>query len=103
MSDWMRTDYLFDDHRALFTLTCKCGMGKAIFQYMRSAAMPSELASAVTEIVVKARPELAGCVVYYLRYDPACHCWEIAVSHSSLPAVPLACEVMRIPLEPVEC
>jgi hypothetical protein len=46
---------------------------------------PVKLASLMYDLVVKLRPDLTGCVIWYIGVDAVRQMWQFGVSHQSLP------------------
>lgn len=97
MTDWIRANWAFDDHSAVFTLSDRTRIARDLVASL-STAEPIALEAFLRIILLDARPELAGCVIYYMRYEPLRGCFEIGVSHDSLPRTVVGSEPIRIPL-----
>lgn len=98
---WIKADCQFEHRVATFFVTYRqMLMEKTVFDLLATAEGPDALERAVLDLIAKYRPELAGCCVYYMGFDPSYNEWRFNVSHSSLPKVAMWSESPRRPLDP---
>ena len=103
---WMRTDYSFNQRAAILTLprehARKSATMTALVELLKMHSVserPEELETVGLRVVHTYRPELIGCVLWFIDYDPATLCWEFAVSHGSLPAVAMGDCLPKWPID----
>lgn len=100
MNKWLKADYRFNRRAAIFFF----GRNERELIdnfYMVADKDPRNLEVMLRERLLKERPELSGCVMYWFGYNAACGQWELAVSHASLDEVPDGCQLKRRPVDPV--
>jgi hypothetical protein len=97
---WLQTDVRFNDHFALFVVgrhdirdhTERAGFLNVM---ARKEASPDDLERMVRNMILDARPELSGCVIWWMGFNAASVEWEFGVAHASLSAVPSGCMAKR--------
>jgi len=98
---WIKSEYVFHEGRAVFYVTAKHMLiERAVFEILKSRDDPSGLENAVSNLIQKYRPELAGCTIYHMTFNAPSNMWEFAVIHPSLPRVGFYEEAPRRPLDP---
>lgn len=101
MSTWVRVDCRFDHHSATLYIGRKqMLMEQAVFAVLQNADNPARLELACRDLILKYRPELAGCEIYAMSFNLEWARWEFSVIHASLPATPMHERSPMIPLDP---
>lgn len=94
MTDWMRADFTFHDRRTTFLCSRadvnRSGFESRLLDAWRAAEgeSPESLERMLREVILHFRPELAGCVIHFMRFDYSRQEWKIGVTHELLPLVP---------------
>ena len=100
---WARTDVGFPDKCALLTFDDRDDVliGAAMNAAWREfGEMPDKLQEVLTLLIISRRPELAGCVVLYMKRNYERSRFEIGVSHASLPKREFGSTPLELPLIP---
>lgn len=95
---WLHVDTVrTTDQAAIFLVTRRDAIDftsllAALEQYRAECEAPDKLdphklSEIARDIVAQTRPELAGCTIWFVGFDPYTLGWEIGVSHGSLPQV----------------
>lgn len=96
---WVKFPIRFDEHAALFTISRRqASQDVEWFNRLTEMASGPECEEIIRRYVLFHRPELTGCMIHYMGYDPSGGKFEIHVSHHSLETNPLGCYPKRIPL-----
>lgn len=97
---WIRTDYQLPFHAAVFRITrFTLAKFQDVLSVLTNYQDPEEIAACLKRIILEVRPELVGCVVYFIEFDVSGFCWKIGVSHCSLPVQEIGDMPDEIPLE----
>lgn len=101
MKDFVQTRYMFPEHAIIFQVSSKeYHCNRDVFQQLFDAPDVYHQQRLIQTLVELVRPELKSCVVYGLCYAAERACWEIMVSHPSLPGIPQGGMLDREPLYP---
>lgn len=84
MSSWIRSDIRFQDRLALFTVEAR---DRSVFNVLGAIGNGNidAVESALLSEIERCRPDLKGCVLLSVSFNPCRVAWEMVVSHSSLP------------------
>ena len=101
MKEFVDSKYMFPERAIVFQISARDRLlFGPVVRALAPRSTPEEQQGAIQKLVEEARPELKGCVVFCLNYNPLGPTWEIGVSHASLPAVEMYVELKREPLVP---
>ncbi len=81
---WVRASYNFDVGMGLFSISQRELAVRGIDLSQINDKETEGLAFTLGQLVVLARPDLAGCSVYYMGFDPKINAWQVGVIHPSL-------------------
>jgi hypothetical protein len=80
--------YMFPDHAQVFFITRRdVSLIDPLMKVLAASPSKQETQSHIQSIVEQFRPELKNCVVHSLSYSAHHGCWELGVSHPSLPEI----------------
>lgn len=89
MSKWVNVDVVFQRRAKIFEFLAEDFKYDALILFARLEERDLRaLESIARSVVLESFPQLAFCEITYLAYDYRSRCFEIGVSHPSLPEVP---------------
>lgn len=103
---WMRTDVVFPDRRAILVITRNdVMMHEDIIGSLRSDPWKDESAimrvhDDLAKAIAKARPDLYGVCIHFISYEFRSDTWEIGITHGNAEFVRIGEEAKRISLNP---
>lgn len=92
---WVRSDVYFDPRGAILEFA-----GEDSPAIQKGLESPESIESCLRQIIDAARPDLAGCMIYGLRFNFDRNRFQATVYHASLPAVMEAADMRVHELRP---
>jgi hypothetical protein len=98
-SEWMKTDFIFENRRAVLTLSPGAPGFEAFCELARKYKDdPDSIERAADGLVMAYRPALAGVMLVGIRFNMDLGRWEFYATHESFPKTPWGERPRQIPL-----
>lgn len=97
MNQWIKANVVFSRREKIFTISGRGGSShKRIVEALRELHIsPIALEDVFRQLIEEARPELTGCTLWFMDFEPARLCWIVGVQHGNLPPVGDGGELQR--------